>query len=155
MTLPSTGYHARAVTFGCMTKGKGVSSRANLLITVKVLAGNAVTTSHHARAVSPDYLLNKKERKYNKNEITKGIKGMNGLGKNCIHDRYNSPSTKAPTDNILHPWPSLHPLAWTSLDHFIHLHGLEEVSSRNFPHSVDTSPIGCLALFPDLYSRFV
>jgi hypothetical protein len=66
MTLPSPGYHARAVTFGCMAKGKGVSSQANLLITVKVLVGNAVTTGHHARAVSPDYLLNKKERKNNK-----------------------------------------------------------------------------------------
>jgi hypothetical protein len=123
---------------------------------MKVLVGNVVTTGNHARAMSPDYLLSKKRKKKAiKNEITKGIKGMNGLGKNCIHDRYSSPSTKAPTDNILHPWPSLHPHAWTSLDHFIHLHGLEEVSSRNFPYSVDTSPIGCLALFPDLYSRFV
>ena len=26
MTLPPSGYHARAVTFGCMAKGKGVSS---------------------------------------------------------------------------------------------------------------------------------
>jgi hypothetical protein len=111
-----------------MGKGKGVSSRANLLISVKVLVGNTVTTGHHARTVSPDYLLSKKKE----NEITKRIKGMNGLGKNCIHDRYNSPSTKAPTGNILHPWPSLHPPAWTFFDHFIHLHGLEEVSSRNF-----------------------
>jgi hypothetical protein len=54
MTLPPAGYHARAVTLGCMAKGKGVSSRANLLISVKVLVGNAVTTGHHARAVSLD-----------------------------------------------------------------------------------------------------
>jgi hypothetical protein len=93
MTLPLAGYHARAMTFGCMAKGKGVSSRANLLISVKVLVGNAVTTGHHARTVSPDYLLS----------ITGRIKGMNGLGKNCIHDRYNLPSTKAPTGSILHP----------------------------------------------------
>jgi hypothetical protein len=52
MTLPPAGYHARVVTLGCMAKGKGVSSRANLLISVKVLVGNTVTTGHHARAVS-------------------------------------------------------------------------------------------------------
>jgi hypothetical protein len=48
---------------GCLAKGKGVSSRASLLISVKVLVGNVVTTGHHARAVSPDYLLNEKKRK--------------------------------------------------------------------------------------------
>jgi hypothetical protein len=71
---------------------------------VKVLVGNIVTTGHHAKAVSPDYLLNKKKKKKTiKDKKNKNNKGMNGLGKNCIHDRYNSPSTKAPTDNILHP----------------------------------------------------
>jgi hypothetical protein len=50
MTLPPSGYHARAVTFGCMAKGKGVSSRASLLISVKVLVGNAVSFGHHAKA---------------------------------------------------------------------------------------------------------
>jgi hypothetical protein len=54
MTLPPIGYHARVVTLGCMAKGKGVSSQASLLISVKVLVGNAVTTGHHAKAVSPD-----------------------------------------------------------------------------------------------------
>jgi hypothetical protein len=54
MTLPPAGYHARAVTLGCMAKGKGVSSQANLLIYVKVLVGNAATTGHHAREMSPD-----------------------------------------------------------------------------------------------------
>jgi hypothetical protein len=52
MTLPPSGYHARAVTFGCMAKGKGVSSQANLLISVKVLVGNAVSSGHHAKTVS-------------------------------------------------------------------------------------------------------
>jgi hypothetical protein len=52
MTLPLSGYHARAVTFGCMAKGKGVSSRASLIISVKVLVGNTVNSSHHAKAVS-------------------------------------------------------------------------------------------------------
>jgi hypothetical protein len=80
MKLPLAGYHAMVVTLGCMAKGKGVSSRAILLISVKVLVGNAITTSHHARGVSPDYLLNKKN---NKNERKKRIriKGKNGLGK--------------------------------------------------------------------------
>jgi hypothetical protein len=66
MTLPLAGYHAKEVTFGCMAKGKGVSSRASLLISVKVLVGNAVATGHHARAVSPDYLLSKRKEKRNK-----------------------------------------------------------------------------------------
>jgi hypothetical protein len=52
--LPSAGYHARAVTLGCMTKGKGVSSRASLLISMKVLVGNTVSSGHHAKAMSPD-----------------------------------------------------------------------------------------------------
>jgi hypothetical protein len=63
MKLPLVGYHAMVVTLGCMAKGKGVSSRAILLISVKVLVGNAITTSYHARGVSPDYLLNKKKIK--------------------------------------------------------------------------------------------
>jgi hypothetical protein len=66
MTLSSAGYHARAVTFGCMTKGNRVSSRASLLIYVKVLVGKAVTTGHHAKAMSPDYLLSKRKEKNNK-----------------------------------------------------------------------------------------
>jgi hypothetical protein len=54
MTLLAVGYHARVVTLGCMAKRRGVSSRASLLISVKVLVGNVVTTNHHAMAVSPD-----------------------------------------------------------------------------------------------------
>jgi hypothetical protein len=60
MTLPPSGYHAKVVTLGCMAKGKGVSSRASLLISTKVLVGNASTTGHHARAVSPDEPLEEK-----------------------------------------------------------------------------------------------
>jgi hypothetical protein len=52
MTLPLSSYHARAVTFGCMAKGKGVSSRANLIISMKVLVGNTVSSGFHAKAVS-------------------------------------------------------------------------------------------------------
>jgi hypothetical protein len=61
MTLLAVGYHARVVALGCMAKRKGVSSRANLLISVKVLVGNIATTGHHARVVSPDYLLEEKQ----------------------------------------------------------------------------------------------
>ena len=70
--------------------------------------------------------------------------------KKCIQDRYNSPSTKAPTGKYLHPLPSLHPPTWTSLDHITHLHGLDEVFSGNFPFLVDTSPIGRPVTFPKL-----
>jgi hypothetical protein len=139
MTFPPTGYHAREVTLGCMAKGKGVSSRASLLISTKVLVGNVVGSGHHAKAVSLDYLLNKKKKKSNKQQKNKR---QEWVWKKCIHDRYNSPSTKAPTGNTLHPCPSLHPHAWTSPDHITHSHGLDEVSSGNFPFPVDTSPIG-------------
>jgi hypothetical protein len=54
MTLLAVGYHARVVALGGIAKRKGVSSQANLLISVKVLVGNIATTGHHTRAVSPD-----------------------------------------------------------------------------------------------------
>jgi hypothetical protein len=54
MTLPATSYHARVVALSCMAKIKGVSSQANLLISVKVLVGNIATSGHQARAVSLD-----------------------------------------------------------------------------------------------------
>jgi hypothetical protein len=57
MTLPSSGHHARAVTFGCMAKGKGVSSRASLIISVKIPVGNTVSSGHHAKAVSSGQTL--------------------------------------------------------------------------------------------------
>jgi hypothetical protein len=54
MTLLAAGYHARVVALGGIAKRKGVSSRANLLISVKVLVDNIATTDHRVRAVSPD-----------------------------------------------------------------------------------------------------
>jgi hypothetical protein len=54
MTLLAVGFHANVVALGCMVKRKGVSSRASLLISMKVLMGNIATTGHHAREVSPD-----------------------------------------------------------------------------------------------------
>jgi hypothetical protein len=105
MTLPTVGYQAKVVALGCMAKRKGVSSRASLLIFVKLLVGNIATTGHHARAMSPDYLL---ERKINKEII---IKGMNGLGNIFIQDRFSSPSTRAPTGKPCISLLSLHPLS--------------------------------------------
>jgi hypothetical protein len=64
--------------------------------------------------------LNKRKKK-KKKQIKEKNKGKSGLGKICIHDRYNSPSTKAPTDNIMHPWLSLHPHVWTSPSHITSL----------------------------------
>jgi hypothetical protein len=65
MTLPLSGHHARAMTFGCMAKGKGVSSRASLIISVKIPVGNTVSSGHHAKVVSSGQTLKvkKKEKK--------------------------------------------------------------------------------------------
>jgi hypothetical protein len=54
MTLPTSGYHARVGALGGIAKRKGVSSRANLLISVKVLVGNIAASGHQAMAVSLD-----------------------------------------------------------------------------------------------------
>ena len=63
MTLPLSSHQARAMTFGCMAKGKGVSSRASLIIYVKIPVGNAVSSGHQAKAVSSGQILKQKERK--------------------------------------------------------------------------------------------
>ena len=42
---------------GCMAKGKGVSSRASLIISVKIPVGNTVSSGHHAKAVSSGQTL--------------------------------------------------------------------------------------------------
>jgi hypothetical protein len=80
MTLPPFGYHARAVTFGCMAKGKGVSARVNLIISVEEIVGNTVSSGHHAKAVSSSYPLNKKKNN-KKKKIKKRIKARKGLEK--------------------------------------------------------------------------
>ena len=63
MKLPLSGYHARAMTLGYMAKGKGVSSRDNLIISAKILVGNTDNSGHHAKAVSSGQILKQKERK--------------------------------------------------------------------------------------------
>jgi hypothetical protein len=57
MTLPLSGHQARAVTFGYMAKGKGVSSRSSLIISAKIPVGNAVSSGHQAKAVSSGQTL--------------------------------------------------------------------------------------------------
>jgi hypothetical protein len=54
MTLLAVGYHARVVALGGIAKRKGISSRARLLISMKVLVVNIATIGHQGRAVSPD-----------------------------------------------------------------------------------------------------
>jgi hypothetical protein len=86
-----------------MAKGKGVSSRASLLISAKILVGNAVSSGHQAKAVSSSSrLVVKKQIKKDK---------AKGAWKKCIHDGYSSPPTKAPTDDTS-PWSYYD---WTSL----------------------------------------
>jgi hypothetical protein len=91
MTLPPSGHQTRAVTFGCMAKGRGVSSRASPLISAKILVGNAVSSGHQAKAVSSSSRLVVKMQI----KKDKAIRAW----KKCIHDGYNSPPTKAPTDD--------------------------------------------------------
>ena len=57
MTLPTSGHHARVVALGGIAKRKGVSSRANLLISAKILVGNVVSSGHQAKAVSSGQTL--------------------------------------------------------------------------------------------------
>jgi hypothetical protein len=87
---------------------------------MKVLVGNTVNSGHHAKVVSSSYPLNKIKRK-KKKKMKEKNKGKSRLGKICIHDRYNSPSTKAPTDNIMHLWLSLHLHVWISPRHITSL----------------------------------
>jgi hypothetical protein len=72
MTLPLSGYHARAMTLGCMAKGKVVSSRASVIISAKILMGNTVNSGHHAKAVSSGQSLKQKIMNKRKNKGNKG-----------------------------------------------------------------------------------
>jgi hypothetical protein len=92
MTLPPSGHQTRAVTFGCMAKGRGVSSRASPLISAKILVGNAVSSGHQAKAVSSSSRLVVKKMQIKKDKAIRAWK-------KCIHDGYSSPPTKGPTDD--------------------------------------------------------
>jgi hypothetical protein len=76
--------------------------------------------------------LNKIKKKKRKKRKEKN-KGKRGLAKIFIHDSYSSPSTKAPTYNIMHLYLSLHPYVWTSLAKSPHLHGLDETFMETSP----------------------
>jgi hypothetical protein len=70
-------------------------------------------------------------------------KGNKGLGKNCIHDRYNSPPTKAPTDNIT----LVFHYVWTSFDHTTSCYMAWMISFGNFLLPMDAGPIGHFVFF--------
>ena len=71
MTLPAYGYHVRVVALGCMAKRNGVSSGANLLISVKVFVGNIATSGHQAGQYPLTSFLKEKSNKKIKNNKTR------------------------------------------------------------------------------------
>jgi hypothetical protein len=58
-----------------MAKGKGVSSRASLLISAKIPVGNTVSSGHQAKEVSSSSDLEVKRKKSNKRKMRQ-IKGL-------------------------------------------------------------------------------
>jgi hypothetical protein len=61
------------VAIGCIVKRKGVSSRVDLLISMKCFVDDTVTSGHQARTVALNYSLvgqkkRSKERKIRKNK---------------------------------------------------------------------------------------
>ena len=131
MTLPLSGHQTRAVTFGCMAKGRGVSSRDSLIISTKILVGNAVSSGHQAKAVcSSSRLVVKMQIKKDK-----AIRAW----KNCIHDGYNSPPTKAPTDDTS---PRSNYNQTFLKPYHVTIHGLNN-PLRKLSILVGISPIGC------------
>jgi hypothetical protein len=73
MTLPASGYHTRVVALGGTAKRKGVSSRANLLISVKVFVGNIATSGHQAGQYPLTSFLKEKGNKKIKNNKDKTL----------------------------------------------------------------------------------
>jgi hypothetical protein len=76
MTLLPSGHQTRAVTFGCMAKGRGVSSRASLLISAKILVGNVVSSGHQAKAVSSSSEACSKKCNIKKDKAKRGLEKM-------------------------------------------------------------------------------
>jgi hypothetical protein len=70
-------------------------------------------------------------------------KGNKGIGKNCIHDEYNSPPTKAPMDNIILVFHYVR----TSLDHTTLCYMAWMTSFGNIPLLMDAGPIGHFVFF--------
>ena len=144
MTLPSSGHQTRAVTFGCMAKGRGVSSRASSIISAKILVGNALSSGHLAKAVSSSSRLVAKKCKQKKDKAIMAWK-------NCIHDGYNSPPTKAPTDDTS-PRSNYNQ---TSLEPYHSLYMFWITPCRNFPVLVGVDPIGYPLVALTLYGGYV
>jgi hypothetical protein len=143
MTLPPSGYHARAVTFGCMAKGKGVSSRASLIIYVKVLVGNTVSSSHHAKAVSSSYPLNKKKNKKRK-QIKERIKARKGLEK--VASMTGAARLLQRNPQVISCIPSSHSTGMSrhTLATSPHLHGLDETPWKlSFPYGYLPNRVSC------------
>ena len=133
MTLPSSGHQTRAVTFGCMAKGKGISSRANLLISAKILVGNAVISGHQAKEVSSssDLVVKRNKRK---------IRQEKGLEKQ-MHPWWVQLASYKGTHRQHQPLV----LLWLDIpkNHIISLHMAWMILWGNFPFLVGISPIGC------------
>ena len=76
MTFPSAGYHTRAVTFGYMAKGRGVSSRASPIISAKIPVGNTVSSGHLAKAVPSSSRLVAKKMQIKKDKAIRAWKKL-------------------------------------------------------------------------------
>ena len=73
MTLLAAGCHAKVVALGGIAKRKGVSLRANLLISVKCFVDKTVTYGHQTRIVALNYSLVAQDKEIN--EIKLRING--------------------------------------------------------------------------------
>jgi hypothetical protein len=61
MTLSLSSHQTKAVTLICMAERKGVSSRANLLISTRYLWVTLQPSSHHAEVVTFNLFLGAKD----------------------------------------------------------------------------------------------
>jgi hypothetical protein len=69
MTLPLYCHQTREVTLSCMAEIKGVSSRANLLISIRYLWVKFTSPGHHAMIVTFNQSLFYCEIKYKERKI--------------------------------------------------------------------------------------
>ena len=126
MKLPSSGHQTRVMAPSCMAARKGVSSRANLLISTRCLWVTLPLSSHHAGAVTFNLSL----KLWKNKRMT-----INGLGKSALRTKVPHTLYKG-----THEWDTTTPcMSWAlcplSLDpnHFIHFTWLREGSLGNSP----------------------
>ena len=135
MTLLTAGHHARVVALSGIAKRKGVSSRANLLISMKCLwvtLPPLVTTPGKCPLTS--HLKEKEIRiKYKRHEWDwKHLHPWQG----ATHPLQRHPQ-------VSHTFPCHHCTHCPDIPyHLIHLHGLDLSSLGNIPHPMRASPIG-------------